>query len=135
MTVPLVLFLDDDPMRNDRVKTTIERAGFEVESALTVADCMQKLTARSYTVLLLDIMVPHGDDTPRPVMQAGVDLVQQIREGKVAGVPADLPIVVFTATTGYRAQLEALGVDGYCQKPCSMRLVIEQLEAARRGAA
>jgi DNA-binding response OmpR family regulator len=45
-------------------------------------------------------------------------------------MPEGVPIVVLTGTTRHRDVLQAFGVAGYLEKPCSLRNVVSAVRAA-----
>jgi CheY-like chemotaxis protein len=130
---PTVLVAEDEVQRNRRVLDALKREGFEVDTASTTTECVGKLRQRSYDVIVLDIMMPPGED---PMWQdvnpinAGVEFLTRWRDGEIPGMPEGVPVVVLTATTRHRAVLEALGIAAYLEKPCSLRDITAAVRTA-----
>jgi DNA-binding response OmpR family regulator len=128
-----VLFAEDEAERNRRVVDALRLEGFEVDTVSTVTDCVARLRAETYDVVLYDIMMPLGDgDTWEGVdpIDAGVALLTKWHDGEVEGLPEGVPVVVLTGTTRHRDVLQAFGVAGYLEKPCSLRDVVSAVKAA-----
>lgn len=128
--------MEDEPERNRRIADGLGDEGFVVDTATSLTECVSKLQEDQYDVVLLDIMLPPGDDgdwSDVPPIDAGVALLERLRAGELSGVPSDLPVVVLTAITRHEAALQRLGVAGYLYKPCSIRDVVGGVAAAFEG--
>ncbi|MBM3475197.1 MAG: response regulator [Armatimonadetes bacterium] len=130
---PRVLFAEDEAERNRRVVDVLRLEGFEVDVASTVAECVSRLRAGRYDVVLYDIMMPLGDgETWEGIdpIDAGIALLTKWRDGELEGLPEELPVVVLTGTTRHREVLQTLGVAEYLEKPCGLREVVKAVRAA-----
>ena len=56
-----LLLIDDDARLSAMVGDYLRAAGFEVETALTLAAGRERLSANHYDALVLDLMLPDGD--------------------------------------------------------------------------
>jgi DNA-binding response OmpR family regulator len=56
---PRVLLLDDDPSMQRLVATLLKREGFRVDVFLTGREAIAAIDSEPYSVLLLDLMMPH----------------------------------------------------------------------------
>jgi signal transduction histidine kinase/ActR/RegA family two-component response regulator len=76
-----VLVVDDDPMILQLVQTTLRRAGYRVETAMTAADAFRSYTRTSdrFGLVLADVVMPHvsGYDLARQLCahDAGVNVL------------------------------------------------------------
>ena len=58
--MPRVMVVDDDPIFAGTIEAHLKRAGFEVETAADSFAALDKLDARSFDVLLVDVNMPPG---------------------------------------------------------------------------
>jgi DNA-binding response OmpR family regulator len=56
-----ILVVEDDPFLSDIYNTKLKQAGFSVELAMTGEECVNKLTAGEYDLMVLDIVLPQLD--------------------------------------------------------------------------
>jgi CheY-like chemotaxis protein len=131
-----VLLAEDELQRNRRVVDALDLEGFAVDTADTITECVGKLREGRYDVLLLDVMMPLGEDASwqgvDPI-NAGVELLTRWHDGELAEMPRPMPVVVLTATTRHRKTLEALGVAAYLEKPCSLGEITAAVKQAAEG--
>jgi len=123
---PRILVVDDEPDLLELVRVSLAKAGFQVETAATGRDAIEKLEAAPPDLLVLDLMLPDisGNEICR----------------KVRGHPAlaDLPVVMLTAKSEEVDRVVGfeLGADDYVAKPFSPReLALRVAAVLRRRAA
>jgi DNA-binding NtrC family response regulator len=58
---PRVLIVDDEPIIADTLRLTLEREGYEVETAGNTVSAMLTLEEREFSVALVDLVLPDGD--------------------------------------------------------------------------
>jgi CheY-like chemotaxis protein len=107
--------------------------GFQVGSAVTLAECLEQAKSGAWDVVVLDIMMPVGDQASwadTDPIDAGLELLRRWRAGEIEGLAPDIPIVILTATTRHRDEIESMGVSAYLEKPASLREVISAVRAA-----
>ena len=80
---PIALVCDDEPQMLSIVSFALETQGFECVTAPSTARPQDLLDARSFDLLILDVMTPTG---------SGVDLVKRIRAAGDA-----VPVILLTA--------------------------------------
>lgn len=78
-----VLIVDDEPSVVELCATVLSEAGHEVETATRAAEAIAKLGARTYDVLVIDLVMP--DD-------GGVDVIRAARR-----LAPRTPLIVMTA--------------------------------------
>ncbi|HEX5811826.1 MAG TPA: response regulator transcription factor, partial [Pseudonocardia sp.] len=106
----------------DPLRAALEREGFAVTHAGTVADGLEAFRSASPELVLLDVMLPDGD---------GRDVLRQIRAS------SRVPVVMLTARGGEMDKVVGLelGADDYVVKPFSAAQLDARIRAVlRRGA-
>lgn len=101
-----LLVVDDDADMLELVRKTLERSGYQVDTA-TDPSSVTPARCRQYDLLLIDVMMP-GED--------GFSLCSRIR------TEVDCPILFLTARTEDAALVQGLGLgaDDYIKKPFSI---------------
>lgn len=99
----LLVIEDDDATRN-LLEAVLTRAGFDVESASTLAAAHNLVAARSYEVILLDLQLPDGN---------GMQFLQELR-----GKNINTHVLILTATEEAAARVHGLdaGADDFVAK-------------------
>ena len=123
MTARLLL-VDDDARLASMVGDYLGRAGFEVETAGSLAAGRALLAAGAYDALVLDLMLPDGD---------GLELCRELRSSQRT---RQLPLLMLTARgepTDRIVGLE-LGADDYLGKPFEPRELLARIKALLRRA-
>jgi CheY-like chemotaxis protein len=122
-----VLVVDDDQSIRQLVFTIVQREGFAVDSAPDGAEAIELLRKHSYSVILLDLMMPRVDgfgvirflkehpDGPKPIVLVITAYADQkfkeVDAAIVAGVirkpfeVADLGNLVRLCVNGYQSEL------------------------------
>src|SRR5678816_2929658 len=119
---PRLLLVDDDSRLATMVGDYLGRAGFEVETAGSLAGGRDLLAANSYDALVLDLMLPDGD---------GLDLCRELRS---ASRTRHLPLLMLTARGEPMDRIVGLelGADDYLPKPFEPRELLARLRAILR---
>ena len=119
-----ILVVDDEQDLCEILKFNLETEGYQVETANSAEEALEKDIA-SYNLLLLDVMM--GGMT-------GFQLAKQLKNSEVT---AHIPIIFLTArdtendtVTGFN-----LGADDYISKPFSIREVMVRVRAVLRRTA
>ncbi len=126
-----LLVIDDDPDFVDGIKSILVGADYEVDVAYNPKTGLQALQARSYDLLLLDIMMGRGAE--------GVMIARKIRKDPKL---RDLPVLIIT---GIREQIAFLfpggpmhphfvPVDELVEKPVEPKLLLERVSALLQAA-
>jgi two-component system response regulator RegX3 len=117
-----ILLVEDEESIADPLTAALEREGFAVTHAATVADGLEAFRARSPELVLLDVMLPDGD---------GRDVLRQIRSS------SRVPVVMLTARGNEMDKVVGLelGADDYVVKPFSAAELIARIRAVMRRTA
>lgn len=119
-----ILVVDDEQDLCEILKFNFETEGYQVETANSAEEALEKDIA-SYNLLLLDVMMGG---------MSGFQLAKQLKSSEVT---AHIPIIFLTArdtendtVTGFN-----LGADDYISKPFSIREVMVRVRAVLRRTA
>lgn len=119
-----ILIVDDEQDLCEILKFNLETEGYQVETANSAEEALEKDIA-SYNLLLLDVMMGG---------MSGFQLAKQLKNSEVT---AHIPIIFLTArdtendtVTGFN-----LGADDYISKPFSIREVMVRVRAVLRRTA
>ncbi|HEY2927562.1 response regulator transcription factor [Piscinibacter sp.] len=120
-----LLLVDDDARLSAMVCDYLHAAGFEVESAGSLAAGRERLAASSFDALVLDLMLPDGD---------GLDLCRELRANART---RQLPLLMLTARGEPLDRIVGLelGADDYLPKPFEPRELLARVKALLRRAA
>lgn len=100
-----VLYVDDEPVLLEPTKISLEKKkGFFVDTAGSAKEALEKITARTYDVIVSDYQMPEMD---------GIQLLRKLR-----GENNDIPFIIFTGKGREEAVIEAYnaGADFYLAK-------------------
>ena len=121
MSKQTILLVEDNERLNDGNRRMLESEGYEVLTALTLAEARERL-AHSPDVILLDIMLPDGN---------GTDFCAEIR------AVSDAHVLFLTSRREHEEKLRSLraGGDDYITKPFKMDELLERVASSirRRG--
>jgi DNA-binding response OmpR family regulator len=119
-----ILIVEDDPDIAQLVARYLEKAGFASEWVATGSGALQTIAARSFDVLILDLMLPHVD---------GIELCRRVRADPRT---ANLPIIMLTARADESERIVGLeiGADDYVAKPFSPSELVARVRALLRRA-
>ena len=119
-----ILIIEDEPDIRKTLEYNISREGYEVICASSLSEGRQKLESASFTLLLLDLMLPDG---------SGLDLCRELKQDKSL---SSMPIIILTAKDDEVDKVVGfeLGADDYVTKPFSVRELILRVKAVlKRG--
>jgi CheY-like chemotaxis protein len=110
-TPALILVVDDNPAGQLLVTTVLQLEGFDVATAGSSDEVLERLRDRTPDLILMDVQLP-GED--------GLSLTRRL---KADPATAAIPIVALTAyaMAGDREQALAAGCIGYITKPIDTR--------------
>ena len=117
-----LLVIDDDRKLCRLIRDYLEPMGYEVESAHTGPDGLDKAQAGHYRAIILDVMLPGMD---------GFEVLKQLRR------TSDVPVLMLTARGEEPDRIVGLeiGADDYLPKTFSTRELLARLRAVTRRAA
>ena len=113
-----VLLVDDSLSVRKFVGRMLERAGYEVETAVDGDDGLQKAASRPFHVIITDLEMPKMN---------GYELLQELRQRSNT---KSTPVMVMTTRAGEKHQQVAmnLGASGYLTKPVEERALVAAVE-------
>ncbi len=110
-----ILLVDDDPDFLEINRTILESGGYEIDTAASSREALDKLRSNTYDLLIADLIMEELD--------AGFSLVYAVREQEAT---RRMPILMLTSAeekTGFRFQPEKdkewMRVDDFAAKPLS----------------
>ncbi|WP_330399794.1 response regulator transcription factor [Peptostreptococcus faecalis] len=110
-----ILIIEDNEDINDILVKTLFNAGYDVESAYTGYEGLEKIKNNSYDLLLLDIMLPY---------KSGDEVLRELRTF------SNCPVIVISAKNlvSVKIELLKLGADDYVTKPFDLDEVLARVE-------
>jgi two-component system KDP operon response regulator KdpE len=119
MNAGRILVADDEPQIRRVMRTTLSGQGYEVDDARNGDDAVEKLRARKYDLVLLDVNMPG---------MGGLEACRVIRSS------SDVAIIMLTVRNTDADKIAALdaGADDYVTKPFSMPELLARIRAALR---
>jgi len=123
---PKILVVDDEPDARELIEVNLKGAGFDVLSAASGRQALEKARAALPALVLLDVMLPEVD---------GLEVCKSLRRDART---AFIPIIMLTARAGEidRVLGLELGADDYITKPFSPReLILRVKNLLKRQAA
>jgi two-component system, OmpR family, response regulator RegX3 len=114
-----VLIVEDDDAIATPLAKGLEREGLDVDRVETGSDALDRSTATSFDVVLLDLGLPDRD---------GFDVCRELR------ARSDVPIIVVTARSEEVDRVVGLelGADDYIVKPFGLRELVARIRAVVR---
>ena len=111
-----ILIVEDDAILNNTLYYNLQLENYEVESATTVKDAIQKMNSSKIDLAVLDINLPDGN---------GYNLCKLFKEQH------DVLVVFLTANDMESNALKGyeLGADDYITKPFSMPVFLKKIAA------
>ena len=111
-----VLVVDDASLVRLYYRSTLEKAGFQVEEAMNGLEALEKVLTTSVDMLIVDVNMPQMD---------GFSFLEALRqkEGALAAIPA-----LVTSTESGAADFEAAraaGANFYLVKPIDPGMLVE----------
>jgi DNA-binding response OmpR family regulator len=115
-----VLVVDDDPRIRQMLSRYFEDEGYRVTTAGDGPSMRRSLRAGVFDVILLDLMLPGGDD--------GINLAREVR------AHSDVPIIMLTGRDDVTDRVVGLevGADDYIAKPFHLREVLARVRSVLR---
>ena len=114
-----ILVVDDEPTLCDMVHGILEREGYQVQTAHSCSEALQRCALTPPDGILLDVMLPDGD---------GFALLRELRR------EVDVPVLFLSARDEDEARLRGLGLgaDDYITKPFLPQELLLRLAAVLR---
>lgn len=114
-----ILIVDDDPLIRNMMCQVINRQGYNAHSACDGQSALEKVSATSPDLILLDLKMPGMD---------GFEVAQQIKRNTKT---SDIPIIAITGhdTVDNHVKAFDLGVDGYISKRAARASIIAMVRS------
>ncbi|NPA26235.1 MAG: response regulator [Chloroflexi bacterium] len=117
---PAILVLEDEPLLNQLYTKALQRGGYDVTQAYTMAQARQKLAAQPFDFLLVDLRLPDGIAT------------HLLREFRDRLREQGTHVVILTAEARYRDELQEMGFEHFFEKPISLDMLLRFLGRLKR---
>jgi len=119
--VSKILVVDDNQDVRELIVHILKNAGFEVSEASDGEKALQILSAISFDLVLLDVMMPGI---------SGLEVLQKIRTGTNKKI-RDIPVMMLTAKSSINDvdQALAIGANSYVVKPFRSNSIKEKVQA------
>ena len=113
-----LLFVDDEESIRVTLAIILEKHGFQVTTAASVAEALQKITSQTFDVLLSDLNIGNAGD--------GLTVVSAMRRTQPAAVT-----MILTGYPAFETALEAIRqqVDDYIVKPANIPALVSAIES------
>ncbi len=117
-----LLLIEDDTVLAENTKLYLERLKYKVEVAHNGSIGLLKAQKHTYSVILLDWMIPYKD---------GITVLKELREGGNT-----TPVIMTTAKGQLEQKLDGFsaGADDYLSKPYTLAELAARIEAVIRRA-
>jgi ATP-dependent Lon protease len=103
-----ILVLDDEPIVGERLKASLERAGFEVDALSSSVEALERLAAHEYDILVTDLKMSGPD---------GMEVLREARRNR-PGIKA--VVITGFATTETAEEAIRSGAVHFIAKPFKM---------------
>jgi len=115
-----ILVVEDDAALLRAVTAGFQQRGYEVAQATTFQDAWLRIAMGTFSVLVLDIMLPGG---------TGIDLCKKVRQRGIV-----TPILMLTARDAIEDRVYGLeaGADDYLVKPFAFEELVARVQALSR---
>lgn len=114
-----ILVVEDDMYISDLLKEALCKEGYQCEQAFSGTEAKLLLETRTYSVILLDLMLPG---------LTGEELLEEIRK------KGSIPVIVLTAKDSLDEKIDLLtsGADDYITKPFEIKEVLARIQVQLR---
>jgi CheY-like chemotaxis protein len=114
-----ILVVDDEPEIVVLMRIILERSGHEVMIASNSAECFEKLKEKKPDLILLDVMMPGGED--------GWEACRKIKEDEKT---RDIHVAMFTVRTSDDSVEKSYesGADAHINKPFDRKEFLHTVE-------
>jgi len=124
----MYLFVEDEDYAVDFLISPLKSMNIQVDRASNPKIARRKLQENKYDGVILDLVFSNIDQ-PTTNPDQGVELLRQIREGKIEGMKTDINVLVYVVSCitddHVRKEVDELGVKEYIVKPVSFERMIE----------
>ena len=116
-----ILIVEDDATIVENLSELLRQEGFDADSALSCKEAENKIEAKEFDLVLLDVLLPDGN---------GFSLCKRIKS------VTDCPVIFLTASADEFSVVTGLdiGADDYIEKPYRPRELISRIRSVLRRA-
>lgn len=125
MQRPNILLVEDEENLHDTLRLNLELEGYELTSAFTGPEALDKIQAEYFDLVILDIMLPDLD---------GISVLETMRLNKI-----ESPVLILSARNTSADRISGLrkGADDYLTKPFELEELLLRVQKlvnkSRRG--
>jgi DNA-binding response OmpR family regulator len=114
-----ILIVDDQAVMLRLIAHPLEGAGYQIATAMTGVEALQKIQSEQPDLIILDVMLPDA---------SGIDICRRVRQ--VLHL-TDLPIIILSGQTELSAKIQGLeaGADDYVTKPVDPKEMLARVRA------
>ncbi|MBD3387780.1 MAG: response regulator [Candidatus Altiarchaeales archaeon] len=118
-----ILVVDDEPDMVDILRIILAQAGFEVETAYSGLECLEKASGGGFDLILLDIRMPEMD---------GWKTLRKLKENRITD---RTNVIILTVEKGPGVEIFGLQdvVFDYITKPFDKEKLVKRVQKALRG--
>ena len=117
---PKVLVVDDDPLMHRLFQRHLERAGYQMISAMDALEGLEMAARELPQIIVMDVMMPEID---------GLEAIRRLRKNEATKA---IPVIVITANvTSYQAsqrESAACGAASFLTKPLSPARLLQEVQ-------
>jgi len=115
-----ILVVDDEPDMVDIVKLVLTQSGFDVSTAYSGRECLEKASKESFDLIILDIRMPEMD---------GWTTLRKLKEKKITD---NTNVIILTVEKGPGVEIFGLQdvVADYITKPFNREKLIKHVKKA-----
>lgn len=117
-----MLVVDDDESILQLVSVVLSRAKYDVDTAVNGSDALEKMNARLYDVVVLDLMMPEV---------SGFDVLERLR---AVAHESRAVVIMSAASSNVLARAAGLHVFAALQKPFEVADLVKAVDACARRA-
>jgi CheY-like chemotaxis protein len=110
-----ILLIDDDPDIRTVMSKVLNKEGYEVQTAASREEALQKLSLEKPSVILLDVLL------------SGADGRELCREIKREADTKHIPVIMFSGHPGAALQFETYGANDFISKPFNTETLLQKL--------
>ncbi|GAA4751379.1 response regulator [Flavisolibacter ginsenosidimutans] len=110
-----ILLIDDDPDVRTVLRATLQRQGYEVETASGRDEAFAKLQQAKPALIMMDVLL------------SGADGRELCREIKAAERTKNIPVIMFSGHPGAALKFETYGANDFISKPFNTEDLLAKL--------
>lgn len=131
--MPKILYLENEDSLVQYLPLVLKEKGLEVIAMSSIKDALQKLANEEFDAILLDIMMPPGEDMDAEKLEygrkTGIEVARRMKR-----IKPKTPIVAFTVITDRKLldEIKKAGITVVLNKPAEVDQIVQALETLSR---